>query len=102
MHANDSLDALQLHDYQVIDNDVDLVARVKSHAVIDHRKRDLTLNGIAQLNQLVAKTNFIGALKKSWAEGSMYSHRSADYCFCNGINRFFLCATLCPLWLSAH
>lgn len=65
MNANNPINALELNHDNVVHYDVNSVAHFDSNAVVNYGQRNLPLNRIASLDQLMAQTSFIRAFKEA-------------------------------------
>jgi hypothetical protein len=68
MYGNDFFDTFQLHNHQIIHDEICTIAKLDTYAFINNRKLDLDLYVETSLTQLVRETRGIRLLQKTRAK----------------------------------
>lgn len=71
MNGKNVLQALDLENYGVLDNQIESVSTIQLYTLVFHRERNLPLKGDAAKVEFMTETLFIGGFKKSRAERTM-------------------------------
>ena len=78
MDGVNCLDAFDLDDGQVFDQQVNSVSQIESLAFIHHGEADLRVHVEAAFAEFVGQARMIGTLQEAGAEDGMHFHRGAD------------------------
>jgi hypothetical protein len=108
MYRQHSLDALDFDD--ALDNEVDLVRRFESGAVVHNRQRHLAPKLQRGSAEFIGQTFLVHALDESGTQGCMNPHRRADHFVADVVGTHarpsvplcVLCSPLCPLCATAQ
>src|ERR1035437_1153682 len=74
----DGLDALDLDDDQVLDEQVDSIAQVEFLSFINHGQTDLRVHTEASFAEFVRQAGVVGTLQQARAQDGMHFHRGTD------------------------
>ncbi len=78
MDREELLHCFQFKDQTIFENEVQSVAALQFHVLVDHRHRLLTLEVEASQGQLTRKTFFIRRLEQTRTEQAMYLDGCTD------------------------
>lgn len=79
VRESQALDALQLNQDQILDDEIGAEANVEAHVLIAKRDSDLPLDSQAALNELVAKDGLVDRLKEPRPKMTMDLHRGVHH-----------------------
>ena len=78
MHRQNALNGFQFDHHQVLDEEVDAIARVENQIVISNREQNLSTRTNFPLFQFVPETGLVSTFEQPGANDRVDAHRRSD------------------------
>src|SRR5437868_1061933 len=97
MNRSQSIDRLELHNYQLLHQNVDAIAAVEENSFVLHGELKLPLEGNLAQGQLMAEALFISGFEQARTEGTMNFNGAPNDNFCQRVYLHRLLCVSAPL-----
>jgi hypothetical protein len=78
MDRRDAIYRLESNDHQILHEQINAIAELELHTVVDHREADLRVGAVAGLAEFVLESGSVGALQQARAKFGVNLHGGRD------------------------